>query len=396
MAFEYVEIGGKELINPSRTLAYIERHLPGLDIECDVPNVGRQLGSGDYTNPEADNAPWITADDDGHDFYGGIPSGVEGLRDSTMTTAVSELKQDGGVIGLHRNSSREMRFVVTLYAKTEAALQYGIDWYASALSGGYCPAFGVPYCEGEPMMMMPIMETMSEMAPHRRTIHDVKALQSVKVVETLRFRNAKAKVIEFILIAGNPFIFRSDPIASHQVLAQDMTQTVSEVYCDPEAEAFDQLITDPALGSVVRPPRPPMINPIEMPESWRRTSVTFTEEELDLPGQAVFRTTIRSTGTLRRLRVRFYRPGADACDYSGEFFISYKPPGDDLVIDGVSRKIWVERGGRLVPAGNLVVGSDARPLEWPILDCGDPVEVRVEYPTAPSNLTVDVEAFNRR
>lgn len=396
MAYEYIEIGGKELINPSRTLAYIERHLPGLDIECDVPNVGRELSSVEYESPERDFAPWITADPDSNDFYGGIPSSVEGLRDSTMSTAVSELKQDGGVIGLHRNASREIRFVLTLYAKTEAALQYGIDWYASALSGGYCPTFGVPYCEGEPMMMMPIMETMNEMAPHRRTIYDVKALQSVKVIETLRFRNAKAKTIEFILIAGNPFIFRSDSIAARSVRAQEMVETVDEVYCDPEAEAFDQLITDPALGSVVRPPRPPMINPIDMPESWRRASVTFSEEDLDLPGQAVFRTTIRSTGTIRRLRVRFYRPNAGDCDYSGEFFITYKPPGQNLVIDGVSRKIWVERGGRLVPAGNLVVGSDARPLEWPILDCGEAVEVRVEYPSAPSNLTVDVEAFNRR
>lgn len=396
MAYEYIEIGGKELINPSRTLAYIENHLPGLDIECDVPNIGGLIGGSPYTAPAADGAPWVTSDESSLEFYGGITTGTVGLRDSTQSSETMELKQDGGIPGLRRNSSREIRFTVALYAKNERALDYGIDWYAHALTGGYCPAYGVPYCEGEMLSVMPIHATMNEMAPQIRSYYDVMTLQSVTVTETLNYRNAKSKIIEFILIAGNPFIYRSGALASKRVVAADMTSSHTEQKCNPEDDAYDQLITDPAQGSVIRPPRPPLIDPVDMPSSWRRDTTTFTAEELDFPGQAVFRTRIRSTGTLRRLRLRFYRSGAENCDYSGEFFISYKPPGHDLVIDGLSHKIWVERDGRNVPSSNLVIGSDGRPATWPILDCREPVTVTVDYPVAPSNLTVDVEAHNRR
>lgn len=86
----------------------------------------------------------------------------------------------------------------------------------------------------------------------------------------------------------------------------------------------------------------------------------------------------------------------DACDYSGEFLITYKPGGQDMVIDGLSRKVWVERDGREVPAGNLVIGSDGRPVEWPIMDCQEAVNIRADYPSAPSDLSITVEAHNRR
>lgn len=394
MAYEFVGLGEGELINPARTMTYIQNHLPGLDLECDIPSFG---GEYSYSEPLADDAPWITSDPASEEFYGALVTSQEGLYDSTQTTAVTELKQDGAVPGLRRNASREMRFTLALYAKTDEALQYGIDWYTHILSGGYCPMFGVPYCEGEQLVVYPLRDTLAEMSPLMRTYYDVKTLQSVKVTETLNYRNAKSKIIEFILVAGNPFIYRTNPLAQKSIEAAGFTTTYNERKCDPEAEAYDQLITDPAQGTVVRPPRPPMISPVTMPSEWRRNSASFTEQELDLPGQAIYRIRISSTGAIRLLRLRFYRNSVnDPCDYSGEFLITYKPGGEDMVIDGVSRKIWVERGGREVPAGNLVVGSDGRPAEWPVMDCQEAVNIRADYPSAPSNLTITIEAHNRR
>ena len=397
MSYEYVEIGGKELINPSRTLAYITNLLPGLDVECEIPNIGNVIGSRSYSAPLADNAPWITSDPASRDFLGGIQTSTEGLHDSTQTISVTELKHDGAVTGLRRNGAREVRFTLALYARTDEALQYGIDWYTHALSGGYCPTFGVPYCEGEMMMVAPIRATMAEMAPLMRHYYDTSTLQSVRITETLPFRNAKSKIIEFILIVGNPFIYRAEPLAQKSIAAAGFTSTYNERRCDPESEAYDQLITDPAQGSVVRPPRPPMINPVTMPSSWQRNSASFTRSELNLPGQAIYRVRISSNGAIRMLRLRFYRSSvSDACNYSGEFLITYKPGGQDMVIDGLSRKIWIERGGRNVPAGNLVIGSDGRPAEWPVMDCQEAVNIRADYPSAPSNLNITIEAHNRR
>lgn len=394
MTYEYVAIGGEELINPARTMTYIQNHLPGLDLECDIPSFG---GAYSYSAPLADDAPWITSDPASEEFYGALVTGTEGLYDSTQSLAVTELKQDGAVPGLRRNASREMRFTLALYAKTDEALQYGIDWYAHVLSGGYCPQFGVPYCEGAQMSLHPLRDDMADMAPLMRTYYDVKTLESVRINDTLTFRNAKCKIIEFILIAGNPFIYRTGPLAQKSIDETGFTTTYNEKNCDPEAEAFDQLITDPAQGDVVRPPRPPMINPVTMPSQWRRNSISFTEAELDLPGQIIYRVRISSAGAIRLLRLRFYRDSVnDACDYSGEFLITYKPGGQDMVIDGLSRKVWVERDGREVPAGNLVIGSDGRPVEWPIMDCQEAVNIRADYPSAPSDLSITVEAHNRR
>lgn len=397
MIYEYIEIGGNELINPSRTFAYIQNELPELDVECDVPNIGSILGGKTYTNPASDEAPWVTSDPNSTEFYGAVPEKIEGLWDSTQTADVTELKQDGGVPGLRRNASREIRFTAVLYAKTDAALQYGIDWYIHALSGGYCPSVSVPYCEGEMLSVMPTMASMDAMAPLARHIYDVKTLQSVKVTDVLPFRTARAKMIEFILFAGNPFIYRAGVLADRTLESAGFTSDYTEVNCDPESEAYEQLISDPAQGDIVRPPRPPMVSPVNMPSSWRRNTVVFTEEELDLPGQSVFRIRVSSTGTLRMLRLRFYREeSTEVCDYSGEFLITYKPPREDLIIDGVSRKIWVERGGQHIPAGNLVIGSDGRPARWPVLDCQQQVSVMADYPSAPSSVRVDIEAHNRR
>ena len=91
MSYEYVEIGGKELVNPSRTLAYITNLLPGLDVECEIPNIGNVIGSRSYSAPLADNAPWITSDPASRDFLGGIQTSTEGLHDSTQTISVTEL-----------------------------------------------------------------------------------------------------------------------------------------------------------------------------------------------------------------------------------------------------------------------------------------------------------------
>lgn len=396
-SYEYMSIGGDEFINPSRTATYIARHLPGLDLECEIPNMAVHTQAGQYVSPLVDNAPWISSDPDSHEFYGGIPSVVQGLKDSNQTVSVQDLKGDGAVAGLRRNTAREIRVVMTLFAKTDAALEYGVDWYTHALSGGYCPSFGVPYCEGEQLVVMPSTESATELNRMARLYYDVKSLQGVKVQESLLFRNAKAKVIEFILIAGNPFIYRSNRLGILPFRQASFTTTHTEQYCDPEAQAFDQLITDPARGSVIRPPRPPLISPVTMPESWQRATLGFPVEQMNLPGQAVFRVTIRSSGVLRMARLRFYRPSAANCDYSGEFLITYKPGGQDMIIDGVSKKIWIRRNGRDVPAGNLVIGSAGRPMKWPEIDCQQPITVHVDHAVgAPQNIQVDVEAFNRR
>jgi hypothetical protein len=69
------------------------------------------------------------------------------------------------------------------------------------------------------------------------------------------------------------------------------------------------------------------------------------------------------------LRLRFYREGAAGCDYDGEFLISYIPAWSTLKLDAITREATMFTGGRWVPAGHLLFGSDGTPFLWPTLGC---------------------------
>ena len=401
MAYEYITLGWGEFINPSRTAAYLKRFHPQLEFKgTSIPDIGSFFHGSAYQTPPSDPAPWYdSANEDSRDFYGGIPSDIKGLRDSTQTVAVTELMGDGAVPGLRRNASREIRIQMTIFGRTERAVHYGIDWYVAALSGGYCPTVDVQYCQGETLEFMHIVNNAEAMRRGARRIYDVKTLQGVKVVDTINFRSVKAKVIEFILIAGNPFIYLTGHESMTMIDEGDFSTTRSEVKCNPESQAYDQLVTDPAQGSLLRPPRPPMVSPVQMPSSWRTAERTMPWSELrGQPGQLVFGVMVQTDTVRRLLRLRLYRMGDTAsCNYRGEFLITYMPANSSLYIDGISKQIHLTQGGDTVPAGNLVIGSDGRPATWPEVDCRNSVIVRADYPTVPSGqLDIFVETIRRR
>lgn len=395
-------LGGVELVNNARTYAYIKRLLPRLDVQCEVPSTYRLFQDKDYATPRVDKAPWVSADTASHEFLGMIPSSSDGLESSTQTVAVEELKGDGAAMGLRRNQSREIRVRGVLYATTRDGLRYGMDWFADRLSGGYCPPnSGIP-CEGETLISYPQPRTsrpkeITYSIHNARAYHDCKVLEGIRAIGPVKFDNAEAMEVEFILAAGNPFIFRARPV--HWFTMVNPTgSSADESRCRPERDAYNSLITDPALGSVVRPPRPAEASPIEMPSSWRRQDQWIDAKELNLPGQMVFNIRIvNPSADLRKMRLRIYRRGAGYCDFSGEFLITYMPKGTTLIIDGITRSVKLEReNGDLVPAGNLVIGSYGRPSTWPEMDCKQDTMLRVEYPGVIPNVRIATNVYNRR
>lgn len=406
---------GKEFLYSSRTLGYLKRYYPRLEIKCaDSPKLDRYIGgAGGFQTPVEDNAPWIKGGSVTHapNFLGGLITGLVGIEDSTQVGNYTEIKDEGGVHHQPHFGMREFKVTATLFARTERALDFGIDWVKAAIDTSFCgKGFGancngntVDYYIGD-LGTDPATDyagATSELARNRRTLMNVKVLSGVKVTGYPKFKSTFAATIEFVMIAGSPFAFNYYPNWTAS-LRDGTTQTsVAEQECSPVSNAYSNIITDPADGAVARPPRPPAIDPLPMPSTWTRRQTTHLPESVtDTWGQLVFKIEVYARSTMRQFRIRFYPDSATPglCGYTGEFYVTYIPGGYTLTIDGRTKEIYMVAPGstkrQAVP--NLVLGSQGRPLDWPVIDCR--TAQRIEFDTVGdiTQLDASISAYLRR
>lgn len=145
-------INGKEFVNSSRTIAYINNfNLPiKVDDDCWCPSIQDLLiasgcpevtgagPSGHYQFPSTDPAPWF--DDsipESGDFLGFLTTEFEGLG-STYARSVTETLQGGALLGKLRPQARTMTWRGFLFGRTCCAAEYGLRWLTAQLAGGVC------------------------------------------------------------------------------------------------------------------------------------------------------------------------------------------------------------------------------------------------------------------
>lgn len=151
-----MSLGGTEIVNASRTLAYLRTVAPGLKMtgcgEC--ADLGRVLGDGEYASPLVDQPDWFDAENpDTWNFAGFYPLSVVGLDDSTRVAPVLDSLADGGSVGRVRHGPREIRVSGLLIAADECSLEVGRSWLKKALDGNPCrDAAGG--CEGDDLCVM--------------------------------------------------------------------------------------------------------------------------------------------------------------------------------------------------------------------------------------------------
>lgn len=176
----YFMFGGTEVINATRTEAYA-RHL---GVGWFRP-VYRQdalswlLGEKPYTTPLQDDAPWTDPDNlDSYDFYGVYPLEVTGVEDGTVDATVVESVSDGGYIGRTRKKTRTVVFSTVLAGASECAVEYGMRWLRSVLTGGACfnQSYGV--CGGADLCYLacpPLMDVEDSPPPKPAVLPEVVA-----------------------------------------------------------------------------------------------------------------------------------------------------------------------------------------------------------------------------
>jgi len=136
----YFMFGGTELMNATRTEEYAKhlgaRWFRPVYNESSIPWL---LDEPRYTTPLQDDAPWTDPDNlDSYDFYGAYPLEVTGIEDSTVEATATESVIDGGYIGRVRKKTRTVVFSAVLTGASECAVEYGMRWLRSVLTGGPC------------------------------------------------------------------------------------------------------------------------------------------------------------------------------------------------------------------------------------------------------------------
>lgn len=136
----FLRLGGTELVNASRTQAYVANLLPGFPLKnCQgAPELARALGE-TYNSPLQDGAPWVDPQNPAtYGFYGLYPISVEGIDSSTVRATVTESLSDGGYVNSPRASSREIRVRGVLIGDDDLAIAAGQTWLNEALAQSNC------------------------------------------------------------------------------------------------------------------------------------------------------------------------------------------------------------------------------------------------------------------
>lgn len=399
----YLMFDDTEFVNHERTTTYIENFMPSLEVKCDRhTNLWRAVHpEGSYVSPSVDGAPWYKANSPGSgNFYGFMVKKQHGIEDSTRTVEATELSEGGAVHSLAHHKAKEIRLVLTAYAKDTEGMNAGMTWLRSLFNPEPCGPFFTQCHEPTMNYFTASPASASDQTAANlyisnwRTLYRVQAIDGPRVTQEQSSRSGPIWEVEVLLSAGTPWAF---------TLFRPVTTTtsttgtnISETPCPPPADAWDDVVTDPLGSAVVRPPRPPVIVPPAMPSSWVRRSDTIAAGNGARNGSMVPMIEVTTDVAVRNLRVRYYRDGYEGlCDFEGEFLITYLPANAYLVIDGALREIRLSIGTKMVSGSNLVTGTAGRPALWPTLACGTSYMVTVDSVGSLAGVVVSTSIANR-
>ena len=395
----YLSYGGVEIVNAERVGAYAGTpYTPRLMQRHPAPELAEVLGHGEYTDAVSDGAPWIR---EGvayaEEFLGFYPLAIQGIDDSTLTSSMTSLIDDGAIAAPPSHGPREIRVRGVLIATSLRGVEVGAAWLRGAMERTPCTPGDA--CGGEEVVYYQAQPEAAAPALHKRTLFRVATLSGLRTVRDYAPVRGALREVEFILVAGTPWGF-ADPVQVVNSALLSGTAGTAEVACPSLAYTTDDLVLDPALPALPTPPAPPAITPTPMPTTWTRYPALIPASISDRPGRVAPVITMTTTGSARRnVRVRFYRDtnatlGLDVpvCDYLGEVMVTYVPADSVLTIDARTREIYVEvAGGDPQPAGHLALGSSGRPIRWPTLSCQSAYTVLIDSETALTGTTVLID-----
>lgn len=398
----WLEYAGTEILNAARTATYLKAFVPQLDVLRDYPGLRAARGHATYVSPATDTAPWYVASRaTSGDFYGFMPTVLNGVDDSSRTVTAQQLAGNGAVHSKPRYGSREIRVRLTAFAKNDQAMNEGLAWLKDVLSTGDCgQALGA--CTDNDLRLYAAAPLLGAADAHLlRTFVRVEVLDNAKMVKVLPSHYVAMREVEFLFSAGVPWAWTPKTLAGSVVLASgsSFTDPAGED-CWVSANPYTEFISDPYYTAITTPPSPPRIIPPNVPKvtTWRRSTLAVTQAAVDRWGRVAPILTISTgSGGATQVRLRFYGGGTlSGCGHEGEFLISYIPPNATMTIDSIRREIKVlKSNGKTVVGGQLVYGSDGMTVTWPSLGCNAAYTMTADMLAGQTGITVILETAVR-
>lgn len=400
----YLALDGNEVANIERFAAYAKDR-SWFKPTYSGDGVGFAL-SQTYSDPVTDLAPWYDPDVPvSADFWGFCPVDITGLADGSSTISTVESTTHGGIPGLVRLATKEVNVNGFLAGASEAAVEYGLIWLRRILLAGLCsPLDARKQALGTDLTYF----GYTPMASADALIEEVSAQQSLDATQRT-YRNASVSnspnvmaerslacgdflaQVQFTLRVGDPYVYANTtrmltslfdtPVWGSEVTAGSIaTGTFTEAICGDAAWAP---LYDPLCSVAVTPPTAPNVllgcwTPPAEDSVHNRTTVTIPGQNFDKFTEALpVVTVVNDVGNIRSLRLRFYPDpdglldlNADPCGFISDIVLTFMPVGT-LVIDASRQQVHITtEGGHTRRADSLVIGTDLRPIDWPVLDCG--------------------------
>lgn len=227
--------------------------------------------------------------------------------------------------------------------------------------------------------------------------------------------NGVVWLVSFTATAGDPFQY-----GALEPVLRDMNTAIiglGSPYVDglsgdtgsldnlPETECPTAVITpifDPNCSPFSPPPQPPDLMPgcFDMPATWDRLYAEIPASLVPLWDEVRPVITLSADEEdVRMVRIRFYDETADpdaACGWVGEYIVSLIPAGYTLAIDTSQQAVlaWTTDGVAR-RADSLVFGSNAKPVSWFGLSCGEAYRMTVDTDGEAANFDVDLDLVPR-
>jgi hypothetical protein len=412
----YFFFAGTEVINTTRTETYARAS--GLTWFRPIYQQGQLawlLGEDHYDSALQDDAPWTDPDNlDSYDFCGVYPLEITGMEDSTIEAEVVESVVDGGYVQRARHKTRAVVFNAVLVGASECAVEYGLRWLRTVLTGG--PCFGKTFgnCGGADLCYLACSPAISLngtgdaaacYAKVGRSLHNVTTTTGPSVTQKLEMTDGGAAwTITWTMVAADPTEFGVEQplILGFLDPAVDVPYVGGEV---PEGGSYDPdgyvqtdprcpapiftPVFDPSCDLLQPPPELPTVVPMcfKFPVNYLRRSFVIPRDQIPLWTDVVPIVTLHTgVAEARSTRLRFYAdvfdtgtPNQDPCNFCGDVVFSYIPPGSTIVLDCASRQVYIDQPGMgRRRADTLASASDGSPFDWPVFSCGFAYVVTVD------------------
>lgn len=406
LAPTYACFGCVDFANNARTKAYIawacrQGLFPGGRVppttwicDCSDDDTG-------FTDPITDSVCWYDPRvPESAEFLGVVIRKVTGLRTSTFKREVLSAIAGGSILGQPTEDGRQQVYEVVIYSTTREGQNYGIGWMRRLLEGeGSCVGGGTSCasCQGQLLTVRvscPV-RPVGAPVPLDRGLHSFASAGSIDGFSLLEdeypMGAANCNIVRagiFTIATESPDSYSTEPIASADTsgiaaftaLGNCMTDadlpSLSDVCCPICATGCDPLTTDPACDCF-----PPYL--LE-PETLDYVAPCFGDplcrciKALQISGlpagyDATFRINLQSGWNpddpifqkygQRNFVIRIYEnpdgypTPTDIDTYNAlvnhydpcaEMGVSWMPPGTELIIDGLSKRIWLIGNGKCV------------------------------------------------